>query len=100
MLRDASIKIIRSLGIEGGCNVQFALDPDTGQIHRNRGKSSRKPFFGAGFEGGRISDCKDRSEDRLGYNLDELSNYVTQTTSACFEPALDYVVVKVPEVAV
>ena len=97
MLRDASIKIIRSLGIQGGCNVQFALDPDTGkyiviEVNPRVSRSSALASKAAGYPIAKIA-----AKIALGYNLDELSNYVTQTTSACFEPVLDYVVVKFPK---
>ena len=89
MLRDASIKIIRSLGIKGGCNVQFALDPDTGkyiviEVNPRVSRSSALASKAAGYPIAKIA-----AKIALGYNLDELSNYVTQTTSACFEPVLD-----------
>ncbi len=97
MLRDASVKIIRSLEIEGGCNVQFALDPDTGkyiviEVNPRVSRSSALASKAAGYPIAKIA-----AKIALGYNLDELSNYVTQTTSACFEPVLDYVVVKFPK---
>ncbi len=97
MLRDASIKIIRSLAIKGGCNVQFALDPDTGkyiviEVNPRVSRSSALASKAAGYPIAKIA-----AKIALGYNLDELSNYVTQTTSACFEPVLDYVVVKFPK---
>ena len=97
MLRDASIKIIRSLGIKGGCNVQFALDPDSGkyiviEVNPRVSRSSALASKAAGYPIAKIA-----AKIALGYNLDELSNYVTQTTSACFEPVLDYVVVKFPK---
>ena len=97
MLRNASIKIIRSLQIEGGCNVQFALDPDTGdyiviEVNPRVSRSSALASKAAGYPIAKIA-----AKIALGYNLDELSNYVTQTTSACFEPTLDYVVVKFPK---
>lgn len=96
MLRDASIKIIRNLEIEGGCNVQFALDPDTGkyiviEVNPRVSRSSALASKAAGYPIAKIA-----AKIAIGYNLDELSNYVTQTTSACFEPTLDYVVVKFP----
>ena len=97
MLRNASIRIIRSLGIEGGCNVQFALDPDTGdyiviEVNPRVSRSSALASKAAGYPIAKIA-----AKIAIGYNLDELSNYVTKTTSACFEPALDYVVVKFPK---
>ena len=97
MLRDASIKIIRNLEIEGGCNVQFALDPGTGkyiviEVNPRVSRSSALASKAAGYPIAKIA-----AKIAIGYNLDELSNYVTQTTSACFEPTLDYVVVKFPK---
>ncbi|MFQ7472690.1 MAG: carbamoyl-phosphate synthase (glutamine-hydrolyzing) large subunit [Anaerovoracaceae bacterium] len=97
MLRDASIKIIRSLEIEGGCNVQFALNPDNGkyiviEVNPRVSRSSALASKAAGYPIAKIA-----AKIALGYNLDELSNYVTKTTSACFEPVLDYVVVKFPK---
>ena len=97
MLRDASVKIIRSLEIEGGCNVQFALDPDTGkyiviEVNPRVSRSSALASKAAGYPIAKIA-----AKIAIGYNLDELYNYVTQTTSACFEPTLDYVVVKFPK---
>lgn len=97
MLRDASIKIIRNLEIEGGCNVQFALDPDTGkyiviEVNPRVSRSSALASKAAGYPIAKIA-----AKIAIGYNLDELNNYVTQTTSACFEPTLDYVVVKFPK---
>ena len=97
MLRDASIKIIRNLQIEGGCNVQFALDPDTGdyiviEVNPRVSRSSALASKAAGYPIAKIA-----AKIAIGYNLDELYNYVTQTTSACFEPTIDYVVVKFPK---
>lgn len=97
MLRDASIKIIRSLEIEGGCNVQFALDPDTGryiviEVNPRVSRSSALASKAAGYPIAKIA-----AKIALGYTLDELYNYVTQTTSACFEPTIDYIVVKFPK---
>lgn len=97
MLRDASIKIIRSLEIEGGCNVQFALDPETGryiviEVNPRVSRSSALASKAAGYPIAKIA-----AKIALGYTLDELYNYVTQTTSACFEPTIDYIVVKFPK---
>ena len=97
MLRDASIKRIRNLEIEGGCNDQFALDPDTGnyiviEVNPRVSRSSALASKAAGYPIAKIA-----AKIAIGYNLDELYNYVTQTTSACFEPTLDYVVVKFPK---
>ncbi|MBN7774011.1 carbamoyl-phosphate synthase (glutamine-hydrolyzing) large subunit [Clostridium aminobutyricum] len=97
MLRDASLKIIRSLEIEGGCNVQFALNPDTSEyivieVNPRVSRSSALASKAAGYPIAKIA-----AKISLGYNLDELKNYVTQSTSACFEPTLDYCVVKFPK---
>ena len=97
MLRDASIKIIRSLEIEGGCNVQFALNPDNGEyivieVNPRVSRSSALASKAAGYPIAKIA-----AKIALGYTLDELYNYVTQTTSACFEPTIDYIVVKFPK---
>lgn len=97
MLRDSAVKIIRSLKIEGGCNVQFALDPDTDdyiviEVNPRVSRSSALASKAAGYPIAKIA-----AKIALGYNLDELKNYVTQETSACFEPVLDYCVVKFPK---
>ncbi len=97
MLRDSSLKIIRSLKIEGGCNVQFALNPDTSEyivieVNPRVSRSSALASKAAGYPIAKIA-----AKISLGYNLDELKNYVTQNTSACFEPTLDYCVVKFPK---
>lgn len=97
MLRDASVKIIRNLQIEGGCNIQFALNPDNGQyivieVNPRVSRSSALASKAAGYPIAKIA-----AKIAIGYTLDELYNYVTQTTSACFEPTLDYIVVKFPK---
>jgi carbamoyl-phosphate synthase large subunit len=97
MLRDASLRIIRSLEIEGGCNVQFALDPDTGnyiviEVNPRVSRSSALASKAAGYPIAKLA-----AKIALGYSLDELKNYVTGETSACFEPTLDYCVVKFPK---
>ncbi|MDR0885047.1 MAG: carbamoyl-phosphate synthase (glutamine-hydrolyzing) large subunit [Clostridiales Family XIII bacterium] len=97
MLRDASIKIIRALKIEGGCNVQLALDPETSnyiviEVNPRVSRSSALASKAAGYPIAKLA-----AKIALGYSLDELTNYVTQTTSACFEPTLDYCVVKFPK---
>ncbi len=96
MLRNASLKIIRSLKIEGGCNIQFALDPKSSdyiviEVNPRVSRSSALASKAAGYPIAKIA-----AKIALGYHLDELKNYVTGHTSACFEPALDYCVVKVP----
>ncbi|MDR2771211.1 MAG: carbamoyl-phosphate synthase (glutamine-hydrolyzing) large subunit [Clostridiales Family XIII bacterium] len=97
MLRDASLKIIRSLEIEGGCNVQFALNPANSEyvvieVNPRVSRSSALASKAAGYPIAKIA-----AKIALGYSLDELKNYVTQKTSACFEPTLDYCVVKFPK---
>ncbi|MDR1028810.1 MAG: carbamoyl-phosphate synthase (glutamine-hydrolyzing) large subunit, partial [Clostridiales Family XIII bacterium] len=97
MLRDAALRIIRSLEIEGGCNVQFALDPDTGdyiviEVNPRVSRSSALASKAAGYPIAKLA-----AKIALGYSLDELKNYVTGETSACFEPTLDYCVVKFPK---
>ncbi|MDR1247495.1 MAG: carbamoyl-phosphate synthase (glutamine-hydrolyzing) large subunit [Clostridiales Family XIII bacterium] len=97
MLRDASLKIIRSLEIEGGCNVQFALNPENSEyvvieVNPRVSRSSALASKAAGYPIAKIA-----AKIALGYSLDELKNYVTQKTSACFEPTLDYCVVKFPK---
>ncbi|WP_324825055.1 carbamoyl-phosphate synthase (glutamine-hydrolyzing) large subunit [Sinanaerobacter sp. ZZT-01] len=96
MLRNASLKIIRSLKIEGGCNIQFALDPKSNhyiviEVNPRVSRSSALASKAAGYPIAKIA-----AKIALGYHLDELKNYVTGDTSACFEPTLDYCVVKVP----
>ncbi len=97
MLRDASLKIIRSLGIEGGCNVQFALNPDRDEyivieVNPRVSRSSALASKAAGYPIAKIA-----AKIAIGYSLDELRNVVTGTSSACFEPTLDYCVVKFPK---
>ncbi len=97
MLRDASLAIIRSLEIEGGCNVQFALNPEKDEyivieVNPRVSRSSALASKAAGYPIAKIA-----AKIAIGYSLDELKNYVTQGSSACFEPALDYCVVKFPK---
>ena len=97
MLRGAALKIIRSLKIEGGCNIQFALDPLTSkyiviEVNPRVSRSSALASKAAGYPIAKIA-----AKIALGYNLDELKNYVTGETSACFEPTIDYCVVKFPK---
>ncbi|MDI3480636.1 MAG: carbamoyl-phosphate synthase large subunit [Tepidanaerobacteraceae bacterium] len=96
MLRSASLRIIRALGIEGGCNVQFALDPDTGkyyviEVNPRVSRSSALASKATGYPIAKIA-----AKIAIGLTLDEMKNPVTGKTSACFEPALDYVVAKMP----
>lgn len=96
MLRSASLKIIRALNIEGGCNVQFALDPHSFQYYviEVNPRVSRSSALASKATGYPIA--KMASKIALGYTLDELINPVTGQTYACFEPALDYIVAKIP----
>ena len=96
MLRGASLKIIRALGIEGGCNVQYALDPDSSryyviEVNPRVSRSSALASKATGYPIAKLA-----AKIALGYRLDEIQNAVTKMTTACFEPALDYVVVKFP----
>lgn len=97
MLRRASIDIIRSLKIEGGCNVQFALDPESSkyiviEVNPRVSRSSALASKATGYPIAKIA-----SKIAIGYTLNELKNPITGVSSACFEPALDYVVVKIPK---
>jgi carbamoyl-phosphate synthase large subunit len=97
MLRSAAIDIINHIGIEGGCNVQFALNPENfeyGVIEINP-RVSRSSALASKATGYPIA--KVAAKIALGYGLDEIKNAVTQKTFACFEPSLDYVVVKIPK---
>ncbi|NLD49981.1 MAG: carbamoyl-phosphate synthase large subunit [Clostridiaceae bacterium] len=97
MLRSASLKIISALGIQGGCNVQFALHPTSfeyGVIEVNP-RVSRSSALASKATGYPIA--KVASKIAIGYGLDEIKNAVTGKTYACFEPTLDYVVVKIPK---
>ncbi len=96
LLRSASIRIIRALGIEGGCNIQFALDPDTFEyvvieVNPRVSRSSALASKATGYPIARAA-----AKIAVGYGLDEIINPITGETCACFEPALDYVVTKVP----
>ncbi|HOP73848.1 MAG TPA: carbamoyl-phosphate synthase large subunit [Bacillota bacterium] len=96
MLRSAALKIIRSLGIEGGCNVQFALDPNSLQyyvieVNPRVSRSSALASKATGYPIAKVA-----AKIAVGYHLDEIKNAVTGKTYASFEPALDYVVVKIP----
>jgi len=96
MLRAASIKIIRALDIKGGCNIQFALNPDSYEyvvieVNPRVSRSSALASKATGYPIARVA-----AKIAIGLNLDEIKNTVTQNTFACFEPALDYVVTKVP----
>ena len=97
MLRSASMNIISALGIEGGCNVQYALSPDSMQyyvieVNPRVSRSSALASKATGYPIAKVA-----TKIALGYTLDEITNDVTGETCACFEPALDYVVVKYPK---
>lgn len=97
MLRKAAIDIINSIEIKGGCNVQFALDPNSFnyaviEINPRVSRSSALASKATGYPIAKIS-----AKIALGYNLDEIKNAVTGKTYACFEPAIDYVVTKIPK---
>jgi carbamoyl-phosphate synthase large subunit len=96
MLRTASLKIIRALGIEGGCNVQYALDPKSEQyyvieVNPRVSRSSALASKATGYPIARVA-----AKIAIGKTLDEIPNAVTGKTMASFEPALDYLVVKIP----
>jgi len=96
MLRSASIRIIRALGVEGGCNIQFALDPDSFQfyvieVNPRVSRSSALASKATGYPIARVA-----AKIAVGRRLDEITNEITGKTVAAFEPALDYVVVKIP----
>lgn len=96
MLRDASLRIIRALKIEGGCNVQLALDPDSEryyviEVNPRVSRSSALASKATGYPIAKVA-----TKIALGMTMDEIVNPVTKTTCACFEPSLDYVVVKIP----
>jgi len=96
LLRTASLKIIRALGIEGGCNVQFALDPSSFQyyvieVNPRVSRSSALASKATGYPIAKVA-----AKIAMGLTLDEIKNAVTGKTYACFEPSLDYVVVKYP----
>jgi carbamoyl-phosphate synthase large subunit len=96
MLRSASLKIIRALKIIGGCNIQFALNQNTGQyivveVNPRLSRSSALASKATGYPIARVA-----TKLALGYHLHEVKNAVTKTTPASFEPAIDYAVVKIP----
>ena len=96
MLRTASLNIIRALGIEGGCNIQFALDPKGTQyyvieVNPRVSRSSALASKATGYPIARVA-----AKIAVGKTLDQIPNAVTGKTAASFEPALDYVVVKIP----
>jgi carbamoyl-phosphate synthase large subunit len=96
ILRNASLKIIRALEIEGGCNVQLALDPDSFhyyviEVNPRVSRSSALASKATGYPIAKLA-----AKIAVGMTLDEMMNPVTGKTYACFEPALDYVVTKIP----
>src|SRR5213078_1651295 len=97
LMRNTAIRMMRDLGnFAGGCNVQFALNPDTEEIiaieiNPRVSRSSALASKATGYPIAKIA-----AKLAIGYNLDELKNQITKTTSAYFEPALDYVIVKIP----
>ncbi len=96
-MRDASIAILRKIGVEtGGSNVQFAIDPATGrmiviEMNPRVSRSSALASKATGFPIAKIA-----AKLAVGYRLDEIQNDITRETPACFEPSIDYVVVKIP----
>jgi carbamoyl-phosphate synthase large subunit len=99
-LRDLSIDIIREVGVDtGGCNIQYAVNPDTGRIiviemNPRVSRSSALASKATGFPIAKIA-----TKLAIGYTLDEIKNDITQVTPASFEPTLDYIVVKAPRFA-
>ncbi|MCL2157484.1 MAG: carbamoyl-phosphate synthase large subunit, partial [Methanobrevibacter sp.] len=96
VLRNASIKIIRALEIEGGCNVQFAVNPETKEymvieVNPRVSRSSALASKATGYPIAKIS-----AKIAIGMTLDEIQNDITKETPASFEPTIDYVVVKIP----
>jgi carbamoyl-phosphate synthase large subunit len=96
MLREVAIRTIRHLGIIGECNIQYALNPATGEyrvievnarLSRSSALASKATGYPLAFVAAKLG---------LGYNLPDIKNSVTRKTTACFEPALDYIVLKVP----
>ena len=97
MLRSAALNIISALKIEGGCNCQFALNPETFEyavieVNPRVSRSSALASKATGYPIAKVAALI-----AIGYNLDEIPNFVTKKTAACFEPVLDYVVVKFPK---
>ncbi|MBP5465798.1 MAG: carbamoyl-phosphate synthase large subunit, partial [Treponema sp.] len=95
--RSAALNIISSLDMEGGCNCQFALNPESFEyavieVNPRVSRSSALASKATGYPIAKVAALI-----AIGYNLDEIPNFVTQKTAACFEPVLDYVVVKMPK---
>ena len=95
-LREIAIRVIRHLGIVGECNIQYALDPESedykvievnARLSRSSALASKATGYPLAFIAAKLA---------LGYSLTELENSITKTTKACFEPALDYIVIKIP----
>jgi carbamoyl-phosphate synthase large subunit len=99
-MRDVGIAVLREVGVDtGGCNIQFAIDPASGrmiviEMNPRVSRSSALASKATGFPIAKIA-----AKLAVGYTLDEVSNDITQATPACFEPTLDYVVVKIPRFA-
>ncbi|MDN5314222.1 MAG: carbamoyl-phosphate synthase large subunit [Clostridiales bacterium] len=96
-LRSSALKIVNELGIVGGCNVQFAQHPTTAEyavieVNPRLSRSSALASKATGYPIAKVA-----SKIAAGYTLDEIPNAVTGTTSACFEPAIDYIVMKIPK---
>ena len=96
-MRSAAIRIIRELGVEGGCNIQFALNPETGEyrvveVNPRVSRSSALASKATGYPIARVA-----AKIAIGMNLDEIPNDVTEETPAAFEPTVDYTVVKIPK---
>src|SRR5438309_4915850 len=100
MMRDAAFAVIREIGVEtGGSNLQFAVNPDNGRLvviemNPRVSRSSALASKATGFPIAKIA-----AKLAIGYTLDEIPNDITGVTPASFEPALDYVVVKIPRFA-
>ncbi len=96
MLRDASLKMVRALKIQGGCNVQLALDPHSYQYYviEVNPRVSRSSALASKATGYPIAQVA--TKIAIGYTMDEIINPITKNTYACFEPSLDYVVLKIP----
>ncbi len=99
-MRDLAIAVLREVGVDtGGCNIQFAVHPGTGRLvviemNPRVSRSSALASKATGFPIAKIA-----AKLAIGYTLDEIANDITRVTPACFEPALDYVVVKIPRFA-
>ncbi len=97
MLRSAALKIVEALKVEGGCNCQFALNPDSFEyavieVNPRVSRSSALASKATGYPIAKVA-----TKIAIGYTLDEIKNAVTGNTYACFEPSIDYVVVKFPK---